>query len=354
MRKHTLLGLVSLGFSASILACSGGTTVTTDPGVALTYGAPFILSCSEATTNVGDVDGDGHGDLVTTCKNGSSYVAKVYLASDGALSEPIETPVSGSGYLFDVDGDDRVDYVTYDSFYAGTASGGFAAPKKATIPLGERGFDVDGDGFLDVLSLSGTKLTAYSIDAVGEKHVIYTVDDVDHYPSFGDLDGDGKLDMFYAMGSAVVARFGKGGGVFTPPQAILTADMAVSSVRTVEIDGDGHADLALTVGSSSTAGYVLLRNAGGGTFAQVKTIAAVSGVSIDFEDANGDGRVDVVMKAKEQLAVAPGTGSGTFLDATLITGPWSDASRARFADINADGRADLVVANGSVSVLLRK
>lgn len=356
MRKSTLLGLLSLGFSASILACSGGTTVTTDPGVALTYEAPLLLGCSNATVDVGDVDGDGHGDLVAVCKSGSSYTARVYLASTGSFGEPIVSTVNDSGgYLFDVDGDGLVDYVTYGSFFTATGDGHFSAAKKAIIPQGERRFDVDGDGFLDILSWDAGKLTAYSLLADGSALIIYQVVDVDKNPSFADLDGDGKLDMFYAMGSAVVARFGKGAGAFSPARAILTADVPITGVRAVEIDGDGHPDLVLSIGSTSLIyGYALMRNSGAATFTQVKNIAAGSSTGVSFQDATGDGRMDVGILDDERVAVAPGTGSGTFLDATLITGPWSDASGLVFADVNADGKLDLVVPRGSVSVLLRK
>ncbi|CAN5765901.1 FG-GAP-like repeat-containing protein [soil metagenome] len=355
--SSALLGLVFIGFSASIVACSGGTSVTTDPGVALTYGAPFLLPCSNAHVAVADVDGDGHGDLVTTCATGSGPSdVKVYRSAAGALADPIVTRVTSSGYLFDVDADGSADYITNDSVYFGKGDGHFASAVKAKLPSGDKSFDVDGDGYPDVLAydISSHEVTAVSILGDASTKVIFKVANVDNWPSFGDLDGDGKLDMFYAMGSAVMARFGKGVGIFTPAQAIVTADMAVGSVRAIEIDGDGHMDLKLALGASATVGYALLRNQGDGTFVSVKTIPKSGSVSYDFLDANGDGRVDVVLTEGEQLMVLPGTGSGTFLDGTLITGPWSHASGAQFADVNGDGRTDLVVADGSVSVLLRK
>jgi hypothetical protein len=124
----------------------------------------------------------------------------------------------------------------------------------------------------------------------------------------------------------------------------------------VDLDGDKVTDLVLGLGTQDAPqGYALLRNSGTGALSQVKVIASEPPkVSYRFTDATGDGRMDIVLTEAEQLAVLTGNGNGTFGTATLVTGPWSHASRNSFVDLNNDGRLDLVVADTVMSVLIHK
>jgi uncharacterized protein (TIGR03437 family) len=79
-------------------------------------------------------------------------------------------------------------------------------------------------------------------------------------------------------------------------------------------------------------------------------------------DLNGDGRADVVAvsQSPDVVAVALGKGDGTFLPATFFT-PGKNSKMAAIGDLNGDGRPDIVVANaggdantdpGSLSIFL--
>jgi predicted small secreted protein len=358
MRKSTLLPLVFLAFSASTAACSAGDTVA-PAGGPLEYYAPIVLQCGAAAARAGDIDGDGKKDLVTAIKTGSSYEALVYLNTGGSFADPVRTSIDRDYFkLFDVDADGRDDLITSSNIYYGEVGGTFGRRTKASLPSGESRFDVNGDGYPDILAYSSSSktITAYSVNGDGSTIELFEVNDIPAYPEYADLDHDGAIDIVYALGSAVVARFGQGAGSFSQARAIITADMLVTSISDVDIDGDKVADLVLVVGTqqSSTEGYVVVRNKGDGTFAQVKQLRDEPNVNYTFTDATGDGRMDIVLTEGEQLAILPGTGTGTFGAATLVTGPWSKASNNAFVDLNNDGRLDLVVADTVMSVLIHK
>ena len=355
MRNSTLLSLVFIGFSASTAACGAGDTVPGGAGSTgpLEYYAPFVLPCGSAGVRVGDVDGDGTKDLITS---GNGNEAAVYLNQGGAFADPVRTPVDTSYFkLFDVDGDGRIDLDTGLSIYFGQADGSFGKRVKGTLPYGETRFDVNGDGHPDILSYADSTVTAYAVDGDGATHVIYKVAGVTASPTFADLDHDGRIDIVYAVGSAVVARFGQGGASFSQARVVITADLIVEGVEAVDLEGDKVTDLVLSVGAQGSAqGYVLLRNSGAGVFSQVKVIASEPKILYRFTDATGDGRMDIVLTEAEQLAVLAGNGNGTFAAPALVTGPWSHASQNQFVDLNNDGRLDLVVADTVMSVLIHK
>lgn len=354
MRNLLPLGLLAFVTATATVACSdGAVTVTTDPGVTLDYKSPVLLDCGPTSVVMSaDVDGDGKNDLLTFCGS-SSIVMRAYLG--GNFDAPVETAkISGKPRLFDVDGDGMADIVTGNSIYFALGKGVFSSPKSATIPSGEDRFDVDGDGYPDILSIVQSDLVAWSVASDGSTTKLFTVPNVGYSAKFGDLDGDGKLDIIDAKGSSIVARFGKGGGNFGPLQVVTTLDAAIGSLQTVDIDGDGKLDLVAGVGSSGVSEYQFLHDDGAAHFSVVKTLAKVKDVSFTFTDATGDGKLDIVLTQKEALAIAPGVGNGKFLDATVITGPWSTAAGVQFFDVDGDGRRDLVAPGSSVAVLLRK
>jgi FG-GAP-like repeat len=129
-----------------------------------------------------------------------------------------------------------------------------------------------------------------------------------------------------------------------------------------DLNGDARPDLAV---ANSNAPYVsVLINNGDGTFQGQVTYptgpAAGGPSSVAFGDLNGDGRLDLavanaqVNMPSNAVSVLFGNGDGTMQPrAMYATG--SQPAAVAIADVNEDGRPDLVVANeGSddISVLL--
>jgi hypothetical protein len=167
-------------------------------------------------------------------------------------------------------------------------------------------------------------------------------------PYVGDFDGDGRTDIItftrqnpLAVGDVYVALSdGTKFGANTKWHdwfAISTAEQVVIG----DYDGDGKDDIATWLGSTTRQVYVA-RSTGIGM-----TREAVWANSIGFDpgDVDRDGRADLVCFARRQgkVYVARSTGSA-FAAPTQWHGFFavSTFERPRVADVNGDGRADVV------------
>jgi FG-GAP-like repeat/FG-GAP repeat len=179
----------------------------------------------------------------------------------------------------------------------------------------------------------------------------------------GDLNGDHKPDLVTANGGDVVSvLMNRGGGSFRAKRDYLVGGGAFS-VATADLNDDGHVDLAV---ADADAGAVsVLINRGDGTFGSRGDYAtAPDPGSIAIEDLDGDGEPDVVTANTPEdnldaatVSVLLNKGNGTFrARRDYPTGPYNKS--VALADLNGDGKADIVTANhggnGSVSVLLNK
>ncbi len=185
-----------------------------------------------------------------------------------------------------------------------------------------------------------------------------------------DVNGDGRPDLVVADHSGGVdVLLGNGSGGFSTATSYAAGDDPISVVVT-DVNGDGHPDLVvadqgrfvlqigqfvLQIGQYVGGNVdVLLGNGSGGFSAATSYAAGISPNSVAVADVNGDGRPDLVVADENGgVDVLLGNGLGGFSAATsYATGsiPYSVA----VADVNVDGRPDLVVAdlNGGASVLL--
>jgi FG-GAP-like repeat len=166
-----------------------------------------------------------------------------------------------------------------------------------------------------------------------------------------DLNGDGNVDLAVANGSSNDATIllGNGAGGFgAAPGSPLRLGGNPADIAAADLNGDGHADLALSVWQDNWRVAVLLGDgAGGFTPAPGSPIAVGAGYGtarVALDDLNGDGKRDLIVAPSESrmLAIRFGDGTGRFGAAGTVAAGNSPSSLT-VADLNRDGKVDLAV-----------
>jgi len=202
--------------------------------------------------------------------------------------------------------------------------------------------------------------------------------------TIADVNHDGIADVvFVGCGStcgAVGVMLGNGDGTFQPPHIYSSGGFEPDAVTTADVNGDGKVDLVVANLSASQSGgtYVgngalaILLGNGDGTFqaAQTYDTGALYATSVAVADINNDGNPDLVVTNQCTTAndcsglvgILLGTGGGVFSGVQNLSSGGNSAVSVNVADVDQDGKLDLVVTNasftsggnGSVSVLRGK
>lgn len=348
---------------------------------------------SEYTNQLSICDIDGDGDLDIVFANGQGYSSlgtllkpRVYVNDGtGIFSDQTDTRVAGITGCFrgvefgdcDRDGDwDMVlaqDYNRQPMLLINNGAGVFSNQTTARLPAitlsstrAQFG-DVDNDGDLDLIfAHSGTsrfgttgRPKLYRNNGAG----VYT-DDTTALPTgniseqmdilFGDVDGDFDLDIHVGTRTSGTQSnklwINNGSGTYAN-QAMPT-DYTDYSTDFGDIEGDGDLDIiGINGGSGSTE--MLLRNANGlGTsWTNVSTQISPNPAADDndsrFFDYDNDGDFDLVIAALGAPERVYRNGSGNFTQVTGIITSVSDSSLdVKVADLNSDGKLDIVTGQG--------
>lgn len=174
-----------------------------------------------------------------------------------------------------------------------------------------------------------------------------------------DFNADGKPDILYAAGQGMLL-------LNTPGRFVLKADSGLAFQTgkvgpvVLDYDGDGHLDLFVP----QRNGHCLLyRNDGTGRFTNVTSSAGelakplpgvVAAAAADF---NNDGKPDILLCClRGPNRYLENNSHGVFTDKTAAIGLHQrvfNSQAATFADLNGDGRLDLVLHNeGQESCIL--
>jgi uncharacterized protein (TIGR03437 family) len=147
---------------------------------------------------------------------------------------------------------------------------------------------------------------------------------------------------------------GNGSGGFDAPRTVARA-VNSREIISADFNGDGRGDLL--VASSNDRAYALTSN-GDGSFTERGSYDIGSGArKLALGDFHGDSRADVAIgstaptSAASDIVVLFSNGNGAFTPAPRIEQGNNHAPLA-IADLNSDGRSDLILSNARESLLL--
>jgi gliding motility-associated-like protein len=329
----------------------------------------------------GDLDGDGKTDMVVVNTSSNSVsvfrnTSSVAAAGFAAKQDITVGTLPQNCVLGDINGDGKPDLIvtasTIVSVFRNTSTPGtisFAAKVDLTPTGGAYGgvnvADIDGDGKPDLVVVSdgldffrntssGTTISFAAKINIGPTTFI-------HSATVGDIDGDGKPDIAVILGAAAsgVSAYRNTsvpGTISFAAKVDIAPGGNLISLALSDLDGDGKPDLV--EGSYRSLNLVVQRNtstSGNISFAPYVDLSGFSNGTylskLVVSDIDGDGKPDIstANNLDRSISYYRNTSvSGTLsfvanIDNAAANGPWAITS----ADIDGDGRIDLIVANDS-------
>jgi hypothetical protein len=270
----------------------------------------------------------------------------------------------------DLDGDGHLDLLVANTvsgtvtFLRGDGTGGFV--RAADIPAGENPVDLalgdfDEDGDLDAVSANHETLylTILVNDGSGDLMSAATSTlsvDVGPHPHavrVTDLDRDGHLDLLVddRAREALLVLVGGGQGDFTATERIDVGGDPYRGMAIGDMDGDGWSDL-VTPNRSEIS--IVLRAAAesgaqpaAGSFGGPRGIPALQPFGVEVVDLNGDQVLDVVYATEPgTVRVLLGEGGGAVSNEAWYEEKMPRGAKAiAVGDFNADGIGDVAIQN---------
>jgi FG-GAP-like repeat len=350
-------------------------------------GSPAVIGKGPGQVSLADINGDGRPDMVTRHLLERSLTALLgdgtgrFAAAPGGQINLSYMP--GDVELGDVNGDKILDLgVTISDrdavdIFLGDGKGGFnrAAGAHFTVSAAVEFnthslnlVDLNEDGKLDIVTANHRRNSFATLFGDGRGgfssgpvttfqpgHNNYTY-------AFGDIDGDGHLDVAVVSGEngdslepGHVETFrGDGRGAFkNAAEQPLPVPTGPHFVTLADVNNDQRLDIVI---SHSTNQLSVLLNSGAGKFAPAATYdLGTEAFAVAVADVNRDKRNDIVAATVDSVTVLLGLGNG-FIPAPgspFRAGP--GAYNLAIGDVNKDGKPDVVASSfegDAVTVLL--
>lgn len=239
---------------------------------------------TEVTTlDIGDFNNDGATDIAVASYSGPAGAAQLITGSSSGTyslgaTYATETLSTAELLLADLDNDGDLDLLS-NGYAAGNVS-------YTTVRLN--------DG-------SGSFGTATSYQNFFNNSTSFDL---------GDINGDGFLDVVSSGGSVLDVRLGNGNGTFGSRITYSVSGVNNAILRLGDVDGDGNLDAVIANNSGTVR---VARGLGNGQFSSATTASAVtSAYDLVLGDTNNDGVTDfTVIGATSIGSFINGTTSGT-------------------------------------------
>ncbi len=385
------IGAIALGFGDSPVV----NVIAGNAPLQITTSATYTLPGDAVTGLFVDLNKDGFADLVIVSSNEQSNAGAVSVLlgkGDGTFETPVNY-VAGSDATSvaagDFNGDGNIDLVVAAQagsanvlLLTGTGTGTFgAAQPVATLPSNifprsVTAADFNGDGHLDLVLTTYAGLYILLGNGAGSFTLgpLISLASPVTFAAVGDFNLDGKPDLAVASpnNSTVSVLLGQGDGSFETPIAYL-GPTDVSYLVITDVNGDGKPDIAVAQGTPSlftaddgSGNIATLIGNGDGTFQGSRFYSAgPDATSIVSADLNGDGKPDLIVSSSvTSFGGSAGQvtttfnaflnqGNGTF-SAPIPGTSTTLGTNLATADFNGDGKQDLAIAGANVSVLFGK
>ena len=351
-----------------------------------------------STVASGDFNGDGFQDFaVGTCCTNSTGITIFLSRGDGSLQHGVNYGANGALFnvvVADFDGDGKLDVAAADYYqglvqiFNGVGDGTFTVgpffytDEGNSYPWGMVTGDFNHDQHTDIAVVNddGTNVAVLLNDGSGGfSTTTYPVSTYGYEIAAGDINGDGYTDLLVPLNSgsngvAVLLGNSDNSGTFQNEYDVplVNGNATYSSpggITVADLNGDGKMDFAVTIddySDNSGQGVAVALGKGDGTFNTPNLYSTTSQDFTFFEkpypqhvksaDINGDGKVDLVYTNEDYgtVGVLFGNGDGTFgtpneYPAAIYTYGFA------LADVNGDGAVDVVTSSfdvGQVAVLL--
>ena len=337
----------------------------------------FIATAAGAhAVYAADLDGDGDFDVVSAAKDSNTIAWHENNDGNGHTWRTFNMwttmEEAYSVTAVDVDGDGDLDVLgaawngnEIDLFvnqYAGESlREGFNIATNAAGGRSVHTADIDGDGYMDVLSAAFYRPTiVWYRNADGEggnwsEHVIIEVVATGHSVYAVDIDGDGDTDVLsaatpggYSQNVVLFSRNMNGTGEVWDTKVISTTASDVRSVYGADIDGDGDVDVLSASGDNKVILYENLDGEGASWEERVVSSAAGDPFYVRIADIDSDGDFDILSASRGDNKIVWYENVGN------TTGPWLSHSISTSTpkalsivagDFNGDGLIDVLSAS---------
>lgn len=339
---------------------------------------PLGFSAYTTAAGVGDLNHDGHLDIVTTGRNVLGVVSILMGNADGGFDPPVDLTIDEQTDWVEVgsfDNDANLDLVlAYRTgrgkiaFLKGNGDGTFQGPVE--YPLGRRPshfIPADLDGDLD-LDLAVTHYLSETIAVLlNDGNGNFTPAQEIHvgrlsrgtaqpfYMTCGDLDGDADIDIAVGMASAITVITNEGNAQFSRPIHVAVGDNVGTPAGLAAGDMDNDGDLDIVYAELTLLGQpgnlAILTNQGGGLFQGVTKYPTGNTLwFVSLIDVDGDGLLDPVVSDALEGTVTffhneNSTPGELALSAPLIIDTGGFPRSMRPFDLDDDCDTDIVVAN---------